>query len=317
MTAYLVLEDHPLAASSNGPNVTMSPTDVGYFSQDTVSDQANVEVQAGEVLTERQLLEGLLIHSANNLAMTLAGWDAGSVPAFVAKMNATAQRLGMTQTHYADPSGYDPGSMSTPADLLKIASLDMENPVFAQIVQMSSVTLPMAGQISSYTPGLEGEAGTLPNTVGVKSGFTTAAGGGDVLALRAMVGTTPVIVLAAVTNQEAPNVLQASGQLAYNLASAAATHIVSVPLPPAGMKVGTATVSGHTVPVVTTGSGSVLAWPGQRVSATMTVVAHPGAGAPAGSAVGPVTYGLGTQRVAVVARTSAAIPPQSLLQRLF
>ena len=62
---------------------------------DLDTTQASVEIQAGEVLTERQALDGMLVHSANDLAYTLACWDAGSVPAFVAKMNATAASLGM------------------------------------------------------------------------------------------------------------------------------------------------------------------------------------------------------------------------------
>ena len=69
-----------------------------------------MSVQPGEKLNERQLLDGLLVHSANNLADVLAQWDAGSIPAFVAKMNATATSLGMTHTHYADASGLDPGT---------------------------------------------------------------------------------------------------------------------------------------------------------------------------------------------------------------
>jgi len=317
MTGYLILRDHPIAPGTSGPNITMTAVDAGYFADDTVSDQANVEVQPGEVLTEKQLLEGMLIHSANNLALTLGSWDAGSVPAFVAKMNAMAAQLGMTQTRYADPSGFDPGSMSTPADLLKVASVDMSFPVFAQIVQMSSVTLPLAGLISSYTPGLVGEVGTLPNAVGVKSGFTTAAGGCDVLALKATVGTTPVIVLGAVTNQQGPNVLQSAGQLAYNIAAAAATHIVTMPLPPAGQHVGSVSVLGHSAPAVTAATGSMLAWPGDSVHTTMVVTNHPRAGTAAAAAIGDITYGLGTQRVTALVRTSVPLPPPSLFQRLF
>ncbi len=72
-------------------------------------------VQPGEELTERQLLNGLLVHSANNFADVLAQWDAGTMPAFVAKMNAAAAALGMAHTHYADASGLDPGRRAPPA----------------------------------------------------------------------------------------------------------------------------------------------------------------------------------------------------------
>ena len=148
------------------------------YNNDTVDDDSNAQVTVGEQLTEQQVLTGLLVHSADNFADLLARWDAGSTPAFVAKMNADAAQLGMRQSHFADASGVDPGSMSTAADLLKVAALDMANPAFASMVQMTSVTLPVAGTISTYTPllGLQG-------VIGVKSGFTTAAGGCDVLAV--------------------------------------------------------------------------------------------------------------------------------------
>ena len=148
----------------------------------------------GEQIPEVQVLGGLLIHSADNYADLLARWDAGSEAAFVAKMNADAAKLGMTQSHFADPSGVDPGSQSTPYDLLKVASLDMTNPVFASLVQQSSITLPVAGTISTYTPFLG-----FDGVIGVKSGFTSAAGGCDVLAVVRQVHGVPTLLLAAVT----------------------------------------------------------------------------------------------------------------------
>ena len=71
MTAYLVLRDHPLKPDENGPSITMTQTDLDDFETDTVEDEANAKVTVGEVLTEHQLLEGLLVHSANNFADTL------------------------------------------------------------------------------------------------------------------------------------------------------------------------------------------------------------------------------------------------------
>ena len=88
-----------------------------------------------EQITEAQVLGGMLVHSADNYADLLATWDAGSIPAFVAKMNATAARLGMDHSHFADASGVNPGSESTASDLLKVAALDMADPTFASMVQ--------------------------------------------------------------------------------------------------------------------------------------------------------------------------------------
>ena len=215
MTALIVLTDHPLTLTSNGPNVTMTAADAADYSADVAGNDASLPVKAGEVLTERQLLDGLVVRSADNFADALATWDAGSVPAFVAKMNAGATLLGMDHTHFADPSGVSPDSVSTAADLLKAASTGMANPVFAALVDQTSISLPMAPDQGSFTP-LIGQEGV----VGVKSGWTTAAGGGDVMALKVPVAGRTEMVLAAVTSQPDPDPLGTAGQVDLHMAQA-------------------------------------------------------------------------------------------------
>jgi serine-type D-Ala-D-Ala carboxypeptidase (penicillin-binding protein 5/6) len=312
MTAYLILRDHPLQPGENGPDITMTQADLDDFETATVTDQANAQVAVGEVLTEHQLLEGLLVHSANNFAETLARWDAGDVTTFVAKMNAAAQQLGMHNTHYADPSGFDQGSQSTAGDLLKVASQDMENPAFASIVKMSSVTLPVAGTISTYTPWLG-----FQGVIGVKSGFTTAAGGCDVVAVVRRAHGKNVMILAAVTGQTGPEVLDAAGYLALKLADQVGVSIGSVPLVRAGDQVANVRVAGHTVSATAASNVTMLSWPG--VSAQRQVVRGRTvrAGAKAGTRVGSVVVGLGTQRAVIPVRLKAPLPQPTMLQRLF
>jgi D-alanyl-D-alanine carboxypeptidase (penicillin-binding protein 5/6) len=311
MTGYVVLHDHPLLPGQDGPRITMTPTDVSYFDVDTVEDQANAQVAVGEVLTERQLLEGLLVHSANNFADTLARWDAGSIAAFVAEMNRTAAQLGMTHTHYADPSGFDAGSQSTAGDLLKVAMPDMMNPTFAGIVHMSSVTLPVAGTISTYTPllGFQG-------VIGVKSGFTTAAGGCDVVAVVRRVHGEAVLILSAVTGQTGPNVLVDAGFIALNLANHVASAIGATSVVHRGEVVAHFTVSGHTVAAEAAGAADFLSWPGLR-AATLLVASRPiSAGTLRGTRVGSVVAVLGAQRVVIPVVLHQYLPKPSVLQRL-
>ena len=90
MTAYVILHDHPLAPDESGPHITVTQADVDDYDTDTVSDDSNAQVTARRAVDRAQVLEGLLVHSADNYADMLARWDAGSVPAFVAKMNAAA-----------------------------------------------------------------------------------------------------------------------------------------------------------------------------------------------------------------------------------
>jgi D-alanyl-D-alanine carboxypeptidase (penicillin-binding protein 5/6) len=87
-------------------------------------------------------------------------------------MNATARSLGMTHTHYTDPSGYDESTVSTAADQVRIVDRAMQLPVFASIVATPSAALPVAGIVHN-TNTLLGHDGF----VGVKTGSTGAAGG--------------------------------------------------------------------------------------------------------------------------------------------
>jgi serine-type D-Ala-D-Ala carboxypeptidase (penicillin-binding protein 5/6) len=172
MTAYLVLRDHPLRPGQDGPTITLSDADVADTYRRAGQHESVVPVAAGEQLTERQALQALLVPSANNIAAVLARWDAGSEDRFVARMNATARSLGMTQTRYTDPSGYDDATVSTAADQVRIVDRAMRLPVFASIVATPSATLPVAGTVHN-TNTLLGHDGF----VGVKTGSDDAAGG--------------------------------------------------------------------------------------------------------------------------------------------
>ncbi len=172
MTAYVVLRDHPLRLGQDGPTIALTAADVADTDRRRRQQESVVSIAAGELLTERQALQALLLPSANNIAAVLARWDAGSVNQFVARMNATARSLGMTQTRYTDPSGYDDATVSTAADQIRIVDRAMLLPLFASIVATPTVTLPVAGIVHN-TDRLLGQDGF----VGVKTGSDSAAGG--------------------------------------------------------------------------------------------------------------------------------------------
>ena len=316
MAAVVILQDHPLAAGVDGPSVTITAQDVAEDSTDVSSDQSTVPVTVGEVLTERQLLEGLLIRSANNMAFTLARWDAGSVPAFVAKMNAAASRLGMSQTHYTDVSGYDTGSVSTAADSLKVAARGLADPTFAAIVAMPTVTLPMVGTVRNIVT----EVGSY-GIIGVKSGITSASGPCLVLASSRTVGGRTVQAIAATTDQQpsGPDVFGNAAVVDEGLMEAALAAVVDVPVATTGHTVGTVGAAWggarHDVPVVTTAGATVLAVPGQAMATT--VIDRPVAtGARSDTSVGRVVYTVGPQRRVVPLRPTGSVPTPTLWWRL-
>jgi D-alanyl-D-alanine carboxypeptidase (penicillin-binding protein 5/6) len=102
---------------------------------DTKVEPSNLELKPGEQYTRRQLLFGLMLKSANDVAMALARDNAGSVEAFAEKMNRRAAELGATNSHFVNPNGlHDPAHYTTAHDLALIARAAMEQPFFRQVV---------------------------------------------------------------------------------------------------------------------------------------------------------------------------------------
>jgi D-alanyl-D-alanine carboxypeptidase (penicillin-binding protein 5/6) len=170
MTAYLTLERYPLSVAQDGFTITVTAAQARAEAEEAAQNQSGVAVSVGEQLTERQLLEALLIPSGNNIAWMLAIEVAGSETRFIAEMNDAAHALGMDHTVYTDPSGFDPGTVSTAVDQLRVFQRAMRFPIFRQVVSMPSVTLPVAGTLTNYNPLIaDGYAG--------KTGSDSAAGG--------------------------------------------------------------------------------------------------------------------------------------------
>ncbi len=312
MTALVVLDDHPLTTGEDGPSVTITAQDVAGFANDLATDQSNVKLVTGEVLTERQLLEGLLIHSANDFADVLASFDAGSLTAFTAKMNAAARLLSMVQTTYTDPSGFDPGTVSTAADQLVVATTAMGIPTFAQMVSMPSVSLPEVGTVGSYTP-LVGTNGVI----GVKSGLTTQAGGCDVMATIRTVGVHHVLVLSAVLGQtSASDRLAAAGAAALSINQAVAGGIVAVHAVSAQRPATSVGWSSDRVGLVTRSSIIVPSWPGLAVSVSSHLARPITSAVPAGQRVGIVSVRSGSFGEAGALSTAQKLSEPGIFERL-
>jgi D-alanyl-D-alanine carboxypeptidase (penicillin-binding protein 5/6) len=196
MTALVVLADHPLKLTEQGELVTVTQDDFANYRRESTDGQSVVAVQVGETLSERQLLEGMLVPSGNNFADLLARWDAGSADAFVAKMNSRAAALGMRQSHFADASGFSEQTVGTPSDLVLAGEALIADPVLAQIVGQGQVDLPVAGTSFNvdYALGTQG-------IVGIKTGSSPKAGACFLFAATAKVGGRVTFVVGAVMNQ--------------------------------------------------------------------------------------------------------------------
>ncbi len=218
MTAYVVLRQLPLHDdSAAGPSYTVTQADVDDTARRRDRDESVVRVKAGEVLSERQALMAVLLPSANNIAVLLARHVAGSVPAFVARMNATATALGLGRTHYTDPSGFDPGTVSTAADQVVLARAVAKDQTLSTMVATPSYSLPVAGTVHN-TDTLLGQDGF----VGTKTGSDDAAGGCFMFRTYRVVRGSVTELVGVVLGQHGHSLisagLQAARQLAHRIA---------------------------------------------------------------------------------------------------
>ena len=218
----------------------------------------------------------------------------------------------MDHSHFADASGISPMSVSTAADILKVAALDMRDPNVQAFVKLPDVLLPVAGVTRTYTP-LLGIQGIL----GVKSGFTTAAGGCDVVGVVRRIHGVPVLLLAAVTSQQGPDVLAWAGLHGLALVNAVEPLIGMATVLHKGERVANVTSSGGTVAATATSSVSMLTWPGTSATRVFYPSRPLTDQARRGARVGTVEVTMGGQRMLVPVRLTQDAPRESLMQRIF
>ncbi|HSP10187.1 MAG TPA: hypothetical protein VLU92_11395 [Candidatus Dormibacteraeota bacterium] len=196
MTALVLLGDKPLALAEAGPALVITAQDVATYVKDAGEQQSVVPVSVGERLSEFEALEALLIPSGNNIAETLARWDAGSVAAFVTKMNQRAAALHLTHTTFADPAGVLTQTVSTPADLVALGMAAMQQDVLAQVVGLPQAILPVAGTVYNVNSAL-GQSGII----GIKTGSGLNLGASFLFAASATVNGQPLTLYGCVMGQ--------------------------------------------------------------------------------------------------------------------
>lgn len=260
MTAYLVLKAHPLAPGAQGPTITITPEDVQVYKADVKAGDSVAQVAVGEKLTEYQLLQALLLPSGDNIATLLANWVSGDTATFVSHMNSTAKSMGMTNTHYADPAGVDPTTVSTALDQLKIADAAMQDPIFREIVAQPQATLPVGGTVYNvdYEVGKHG-------IVGIKTG-STSLGANFAFASYANVGGKQVLVIGTVLGQNTLQSLQTALNYGVSLEADAKRNLRSVNVYTAGQSAAELDAKwGDSVDAVGRSNVSLVGWPGMAV----------------------------------------------------
>jgi D-alanyl-D-alanine carboxypeptidase (penicillin-binding protein 5/6) len=122
-------------------------------------------------------LQAMLMHSANDACMVLAENASGTIDAFAVRMNAMAARIGMTDSHFVHPCGFDAdGQYSTVNDLLRLAKAAHADPRIARIVtqEEAEISLSSGRRLSFRNTNLL--LGRLGGVLGLKTGYTAQAG---------------------------------------------------------------------------------------------------------------------------------------------
>jgi serine-type D-Ala-D-Ala carboxypeptidase (penicillin-binding protein 5/6) len=311
MTAYVVLQDHPLAVGDSGPSIPVTAATLAAAQAEQATQQSVVPVAAGESFTELQAVEGLLVAQGNDIATLLTVWDASSTAAFVAKMNAAARTLGLRATTFTDPSGLDPATVSTATDMVRLGEAAMAIPVFRQIVAMPQVTLPLAGLIYNFDYDLGHEG-----IIGIKTGSDAAAGGCFLFAAQQTVGGASLTLVGAVFGQQGTSPLTVALYDADLLVRAAVGAMGTLPLVPPGRAAGRiVTAWGASVEVTAPLNATVVGWPGLMVPVQVQV-SPLASSIPSGRRIGTISFVLGAQRRTVPMRTVGNLPGPSAAWRL-
>ena len=175
MTAYVVLTTPGL----NLNRVITVPR--GIVAYDNKYDASTAGLVPGEKLTTLQLLYAMMLPSGCDAAYTLASAYGPGLSGFIAKMNATAQELGLAKTHFADFSGLPAPSAfatySTAHDLVNLGRAAMLNKTFATIVATRAYHVAATSAHRAHTwHNLNPLLGMFPGATGIKTGYTGAAG---------------------------------------------------------------------------------------------------------------------------------------------
>lgn len=269
LTALLVLEKYPLLPDETGPKILITEADVQNYRNYLAKDGSVIPVRAGDELTQYQMLQALMLPSANNIADKLAIWSYGSLENYAIAAHKYLESKGINNTQVgADASGLSPDTKGTSEDLVKIGTLAMENPVLASIVAQP--------EVQNFPLG--GKTGTIKNVnfllgtqgiIGLKTGNSDEAGGAFVSASKTIIDDQPVIIVTAVSG--AKDLVTAMRQ-SLPIVSSAQQKFTAVTVVKAGQKVGIYKQPwGGEIPAITKERIDISAWKGSTIPAKITL----------------------------------------------
>ena len=177
VTVLVVLDELPLAPGETGPTFTMDAADVAaYEQQRSVGGQA-LAVRTGDLLTQRDLLELVLVASSNNHAVSLVRHVFGDEERFLAAARDWLASHDLGSARIADATGMSPGNQVSAADLLRLAGLAEDSPVVrALATQDRTSTVPSADDSAPRSVAATNDMLGAMGIDGLKTGHTDDAG---------------------------------------------------------------------------------------------------------------------------------------------
>jgi D-alanyl-D-alanine carboxypeptidase len=191
MTAYTVLHDPSLPLRRV---LTIDRRDVAEESAGYLNGDSEVPLNLGQRYTVLELLYALMLPSADDAADVLAEHSSGHMKGFLAEMNRLAHSLGLTSSHFTDPSGAMASNVSSARDLVVLTERALDDAAFARVVSTRTYRLPHVGPIGN----LNWMLWNVDGAVGVKTGWTTAAHHSLVFAARRPVAGESALVVGAI-----------------------------------------------------------------------------------------------------------------------
>jgi len=155
--------------------------DVFITKESTIVEPSKAGFKPGEKIKLIDLVKAAMVNSSNDAAFAIAIYLSGNVESFVAAMNSKAKMIGMKNSRFTNPAGFDKGiytgNTSTAGDLMRLTEYAVKNPVFNDIARLekavfSEETTHRIYSLKTHNKLLD----KYPYAVGIKTGFTTKAG---------------------------------------------------------------------------------------------------------------------------------------------
>jgi D-alanyl-D-alanine carboxypeptidase (penicillin-binding protein 5/6) len=307
ITSLVVLEAKPIDEGTDGGTLSFTSADVQIYNDYLAVNGSIKPVTAGTSLSQRDVMELVLVGSANNYTQSLVNWAFGSEEEYTVAANAWLAEQGMTSTSVSDATGMSPLNVSTPTDLVTLGTLALANPTISEITSQETVTVPSVGELDN-TNKLLGVDGID----GIKTGTLDEAGACLLFSADITVGGEEITLVGVILGAPNHDIVDRDVLALLNTAEAGYHEVV---LTTAGQEFGSYTTEwGNSASLVATEDRSTVVWSDTPVTAE--VAAEAVTLTSGGDDQGSVVFSVGGTQIAVPLETNSAIEDPGAWWRL-